>query len=103
MKQQRFTTEQWKGFIEQWKSSGLSAARYCRENKLPLANFYKRRSEIEFPAKKPSPFVLMNPVESREPDNSSIMVHVAGVMLEFNHNTDPGLFKSAVETMRGLL
>jgi putative transposase len=42
----RHTPEQWQIFIDQWRNSGLSAARFCEEQGLGYASFCDWRKRL---------------------------------------------------------
>ncbi|WP_425388360.1 IS66 family insertion sequence element accessory protein TnpA [Alteromonas confluentis] len=41
MSLKRKTLDEWKQLIEEQQKSGLFIVAFCRENKLPISNFYK--------------------------------------------------------------
>lgn len=53
MNQQQGSDERiahWRGVVEQWQDSGMSKAGFCRENEVPVWQFYywvKRLSELD--------------------------------------------------------
>ena len=46
MQRKRRSAEQWKQIIEDWKNSGLSVSRFCREGKLPSSAFYRWKTKL---------------------------------------------------------
>ena len=97
MKQRRYIQKQWERFIEEWKTSGQSAAHFCRLRRIPLATFYARRAELAPKPKKESPFVIVQSAPKPAAcSNGAVRVNVDGIVLEFHHDTDPSLFRNAL-------
>ena len=45
----RYTFEQWKGFVEEWKQSGLSKEAYCKQKDLTYSAFFSWSKKLEDP------------------------------------------------------
>jgi len=45
----RYTFEQWKGFVEEWKQSGLSKDAYCLQKNLAPTTFFNWSKKLEDP------------------------------------------------------
>ncbi|MCI5055336.1 MAG: transposase [Flavobacteriales bacterium] len=45
----RYTFEQWKGFVEEWKKSGLSRKAYCRQKGLTSSALFNWSKKLENP------------------------------------------------------
>jgi hypothetical protein len=75
--------ERWRRIIEQQRRSGLSIARFCREQGVAESSLFtwKRRLAGEAPAAAGPAFVLLKPTPAAEND---ISVHTAGGAIELH-------------------
>jgi hypothetical protein len=46
MRRKHRSAVQWKQIIENWQSSGLSVAQFCRENTIPTSAFYRWKQRL---------------------------------------------------------
>lgn len=70
--------EYWHSHFEQWRTSGLSAAAYCRQSELRITTFYYWKSVFEKPAEKKAPSST-SAVPSRPSQQQSAFIPLSAI------------------------
>ena len=96
----------WKRHIENWRSSGLSQANYCRQHELKIHQFsYRKRRFIE--ADRGTSFVpipIRGPLP-QAPDRGSAPLRLVmdkDLAIEIHPDFDPRLLRRLIATLRSL-
>lgn len=82
-------TNNWKQALQEWRSSSLSGAAWCKEKGIPYAQFlyWRRRLELNiFPKPKPPSFVEL----AEEPTDTWIEISLEGAKIKISKNFDRG-------------
>lgn len=84
------TSEEWEVIYQAWQESGLSQAKYCKQNTIPyqsLYNYIQRRSPAAIAVKPqlaPKPaFVELG---NLSPENSNSIEHYSEIVLDIGKN-----------------
>jgi len=97
--------EEWRQRLEEWKTSGLSGAEFCRQHELRSRRFYKWRKKLGYvssssPASGPA-FVPVSFADGGTPGGSGIAVlFPRGIRLELGRVLDSAELVRAVEVLR---
>jgi hypothetical protein len=94
----RRTAEEWRGIIEQWQKSGLSAAAFARAHGLRTATFDRWRAAI---AKAPVPpdvsFVRLEVARPVAP----LVVELGGARIRLERGFDAALLREVLAALAG--
>lgn len=97
----------WQSIIEDWRQSGLSQSEYCRQHQIKPQHFYSWKNQLkkklgQNDPKKKGKFLPIVWEESSPIAEPTLRVHCQGAEIEVTHQTDPELFKKAIQWLGGL-
>ena len=90
----------WQGIIEEYKSSGLSGAGFCREHNINLGRFYHWRRRLQSDCLGEDGGFLELVACSSRGDTRSIHIHLTnGISIEVGRGFDPVTLRGVIETV----
>lgn len=91
----------WRKHVEQWHSSGLSQAAYCREHQLNQVNFsyHKRKQQGEVVPTQNNGFVSVQLAQNVQPIDSLTLHFVNGTHLSGITNQNVTVVKQLMEAL----
>jgi hypothetical protein len=94
---------EWRKRIQEWKSSGVSAAQWCRDNNITACQFYYWRAQFE-----PQPKSAQDAVPSGEfielklesESDSGVVIELDGVQLRVSSSFDERTLLRCLQILR---
>lgn len=98
---------EWINKVEQWKLSGKSAQRWCRENLVVYTTFMGWLKRLDVKSIKKT--TRQNPakpqfieLEDQSKKKSEISLEFQGVLIHLKDGFDPSLLKQCISVLRGI-
>jgi transposase-like protein len=94
--------QQWRRWIAQWRSSGLSVAAFCARHGLASASFYAWRRTLQCRDAPPAPFVPVRLAEDAAAPASPLEVVLpAGCVVRVAPGFDAATLRQLLAVLRG--
>ena len=94
--------QQWRRWIAQWQSRGLSVAAFCARHGLAPASFYAWRRTLQRRDAPPAPFVPVRLVADAAPPSSPLEVVLpAGCVVRVAPGFDATTLRQVLAVLRG--
>ena len=96
-------TTHWRSVIDKQKESGLCGATFCREEGIPLHQFYRWRRRFDLPGRSGDAgagFVQLLPLSGSSPSGIRIRINQR-VSIEVDRGFDPATLRNAVAALAG--
>ena len=90
----------WQGIIDEYRSSGLSGAAFCKEHNINPGRFYHWRRRLQNDClQEDRGFLELVPCSSQG-DTKSIHIHLTnGIAMEVSRGFDPVTLRGVIETV----
>jgi hypothetical protein len=95
-------TSHWRSLVDEQAQSGLSAAAFCRDHHLKVAQFYRWRRRFRFEQDNDMPNDFLQLIPSSKQSSSGIRIHLGnGLSIELDRVFDPHTLRTAIEALSG--
>jgi hypothetical protein len=95
----------WRGRVDEQAHSGMSAAVFCREHHLKVAQFYRWRRRFRYQERdndKTAGFLQLIPSSKQLTQDSGIRLHFSpGLYIELQRGFDPDTLRAAIDVLHG--
>jgi hypothetical protein len=95
-------TAHWRGLVDEQAQSGMSAAAFCRDHHLKLAQFYRWRRRLRYEQDNDIASGFLQLIPSSKQGSSGIRIHLGnGLSIELERVFDPHTLRTAIEALYG--